>query len=156
EGAALATGGSCRGIAVSTLAEARFFAAGGFDDILYAVPVPRWRLAECAELARSLQRFQVLLDSRQGLEMLLQNPLPAGKRWLAWLKLDCGNARAGIRPTDPEALSLARAMAQGSPELVTLVGVYAHCGNTYGCRDIATVQAIARDTTAAVLEFVTS
>lgn len=63
---------------------------------------------------------------------------------------------AGIRPTDPEALSLARAIAQGSPELVTLVGVYAHCGNTYGCRDIAAIQAIARDTTAAVLEFVTS
>uniref|UniRef100_A0A8C5JCC3 D-serine dehydratase-like domain-containing protein n=1 Tax=Junco hyemalis TaxID=40217 RepID=A0A8C5JCC3_JUNHY len=63
---------------------------------------------------------------------------------------------AGIRPTDPEALSLARAIAQGSPELVTLVGVYAHCGNTYGCRDIAAVQAIARDTTAAVLGFVTA
>ncbi|NWH88872.1 DSD1 dehydratase, partial [Aegithalos caudatus] len=156
EGAALATGGSRRGIVVSTLAEARFFAAGGFDDILYAFPVPRWRLAECSELAQRLQAFQVLLDSPQGLEMLLQNPLPDGKRWLVWLKLDCGNGRAGIRPSDPEAVALARAIAQGSPELVTLVGVYAHCGNTYGCGDIAAIQAIARDTTAAVLEFVTA
>lgn len=78
---------------VSTLAEARFFAAGGFDDILYAFPVPRWRLAECSELAQRLQEFQVLVDSPQGLEMLLQNPLPGGKRWLVWLKLDCGNGR---------------------------------------------------------------
>ncbi|NXP61074.1 DSD1 dehydratase, partial [Chloropsis cyanopogon] len=156
EGAALATGGTRRGIVVSTLAEARFFAAGGFDDILYAFPVPPWRLAECSALAQRLQEFQVLLDSPQGLEMLLQNPLPAGKRWLVWLKLDCGNGRAGIRPSDPGALSLARAIAQGSPELVTLVGVYAHCGNTYGCGDIPAIQAIARDTTAAVLEFVTA
>ncbi|NXB94392.1 DSD1 dehydratase, partial [Vidua chalybeata] len=156
EGAELATGGSRRGIVVSTLAEARFFAAGGFDDILYAFPVPRWRLAECSALAQRLQEFQVLLDSPQGLEMLLQNPLPGGKRWLVWLKLDCGNGRAGIRPADPGALALARAIAQGSPELVTLVGVYAHCGNTYACRDIPAIQAIARGTTAAVLEFVTA
>ncbi|NXO25018.1 DSD1 dehydratase, partial [Cisticola juncidis] len=156
EGAELATGGSRRGIAVSTLAEARFFAAGGFDDILYAVPVPRCRLPECAELARRLREFQVLVDSAEGLQLLLQHPLPAGKRWLVWLKLDCGNARAGIRPTDPEAPALARAIALGSPDLVTLVGVYAHCGNTYGCGDTAAVQAIARDTTAAVMEFVTA
>lgn len=39
---------------------------------------------------------------------------------------------------------------------MALVGVYAHCGNTYGCRGIAAIQAIARDTTAAVLGFVTA
>ncbi|NWU85808.1 DSD1 dehydratase, partial [Onychorhynchus coronatus] len=155
EGAALATGGSRRGIVVSTLAEGRFFAAGGFDDILYAFPVPEWRLPECSALAQRLQAFQLLVDSPRGLALLLQNPLPGGKRWLVWLKLDCGNGRAGIRPTDPEALALARSIARGSPEVVTLVGVYAHCGNTYGCRDIPAVQAIARDTTNAVLAFVT-
>lgn len=63
---------------------------------------------------------------------------------------------AGIRPTDPEALVLARSIALGHPELVTLVGIYAHCGNTYGCRDIPAIQAIARATTTAVLEFVTA
>ncbi|NWR95621.1 DSD1 dehydratase, partial [Furnarius figulus] len=155
EGAALATGGTLRGIVVSTLAEARFFAAGGFDDILYAFPVPGWRLPECSALAQQLQAFQVLVDSPQGLELLQHNPLPGGKRWLVWLKVDCGNGRAGIRPTDPEALALARSIAQGTPEVVTLVGVYAHCGNTYGCGDIPAIQAIARDTTNAVLSFVT-
>ncbi|NXG08505.1 DSD1 dehydratase, partial [Sakesphorus luctuosus] len=155
EGATLATGGSRRGIVVSTLAEARFFAAGGFDDILYAFPVPAWRLPECSALAQQLQEFQLLVDSPQGLELLRQNPLPGGKRWLVWLKLDCGNGRVGMRPTDPAALALARAIAEGSPEVVALVGVYAHCGNTYGCQDIPAIQAIARDTTRAVLSFVT-
>ncbi|XP_009082768.1 PREDICTED: D-serine dehydratase-like, partial [Acanthisitta chloris] len=100
--------------------------------------------------------FQLLLDSFQGLELLRQHPLPGGKRWLVWLKLDCGNGRAGVCPTDPKAMALARAIAQESPDVVTLVGIYAHCGNTYSCRDVSAIQAIARATTAAVLEFVTT
>lgn len=61
---------------------------------------------------------------------------------------------AGVRPTDPGALPLARAIAQEAPGEVTLVGVYAHCGNTYGCSGVPAIQAIARATTAAVLDFV--
>lgn len=63
---------------------------------------------------------------------------------------------AGVRPTDPGAMALARAIAEEAPEEVTLVGIYAHCGNTYGCRDVQAVQAIARATTSAVLNFVTA
>ncbi|NXN34531.1 DSD1 dehydratase, partial [Nycticryphes semicollaris] len=156
EGAELATGGTRRGIVVSTLAEARFFAAGGFDDILYAYPLPGGRLEECATLAKSLQAFQVLLDSPQALDLLRQHPLPPGKRWLVWLKLDCGNGRAGVKPTDPGAMSLAWAIAKEAPEKVTLVGVYAHCGDAYSCCDVPAVQAVARATAAAVMDFVTT
>ncbi|NXG53089.1 DSD1 dehydratase, partial [Psilopogon haemacephalus] len=155
EGAELATGGGRGGIVVSTLAEARFFAAGGFEDILYAYPLPAGRMQDCVALARRLQNFQVLVDSPEGLALLRRHPLPAGKRWHVWLKLDCGNGRAGISPTDPNALSLACSIAADSPEEVTLVGVYAHCGNTYGCRDVAAVQDTARATTMAVVDFVT-
>ncbi|NXP25090.1 DSD1 dehydratase, partial [Scytalopus superciliaris] len=156
EGAALATGGTLRGIVVSTLAEARFFAAGGFDDILYAFPVPGWRLPECSALAQKLQAFQLLVDSPQGLELLRQNPLPGGKRWLVWLKVDCGNGRGlSLVPPSPHIHCLSQDVAPNPPKVVTLVGVYAHCGNTYGCRDIPAIQAIARDTTNAVLSFVT-
>ncbi|NWI18574.1 DSD1 dehydratase, partial [Crypturellus soui] len=154
EGAALATGGSRRGIAVSTLAEARFFADGGFDDILYAYPVAGVRLAECAALAERLDAFHVLLDSAAGLALLRARPLRPGKRWLVWLKLDCGNRRVGVCPTDPGALELARAIAQEAPHEVALVGVYAHCGDTYHCADVPAVQAVARATAAAVLDFV--
>ncbi|XP_030300784.1 uncharacterized protein LOC103534388 isoform X4 [Calypte anna] len=157
EGAHLATGGTGRGLVVSTLAEAQFLAAGGFDDLLYGHPLP-WggtQLQDCVALAKKLQAFQVLLDNPQALDLLCQHPLPPGKKWLVWLKLDCGNGRAGVRPTDPGALSLARAIAEVAPEEVTLVGVYAHCGDTYTCRDVPEVQAIARATTAAVIDFVT-
>ncbi|KAM8810446.1 D-serine dehydratase-like [Eudromia elegans] len=154
EGAVLATGGTCRGITVSTLAEARFFAAAGFDDILYAYPVCGARVAECAALAERLDAFQVLLDSAAGLALLRARPLRPGKRWLVWLKVDCGNGRVGVRPTEPGALELARAVAQAAPHAVTLVGAYAHCGDTYACGGVAEVQDVARATAAALLHFV--
>lgn len=87
------TGGTRRGIVVSTLAEARFFAAGGFDDILYAYPLPFDKLEECAVLAQRLEAFQVLVDSRDALAQLRRRRLARGVRWLVWMKLDCGNGR---------------------------------------------------------------
>ena len=69
----MATGGTRRGIAVSTLAEARFFADGG-----------------------------LLLDRPEALASLRQRPLGHGKRWLVWLKLDCGNGRGGDRDGGPQ------------------------------------------------------
>ncbi|XP_019385331.1 PREDICTED: uncharacterized protein LOC109306434 [Crocodylus porosus] len=153
EGGELMTGGTRRGIVVSTLAEARFFAAGGFDNILYAYPLPFDKLEECAALAQRLEAFQVLVDSRDALAQLRRRRLAHGARWLVWMKLDCGNGRAGLRHTDPSALELARAIAQEAPEEVALAGIYAHCGNTYGCSGVPEIQAVAQATTTAMLEF---
>ncbi|KFO96272.1 hypothetical protein N300_13644, partial [Calypte anna] len=108
------------------------------------------QLQDCVALAKKLQAFQVLLDNPQALDLLCQHPLPPGKKWLVWLKLDCGNGRGGpLSPPVPPSPT------RRAPEEVTLVGVYAHCGDTYTCRDVPEVQAIARATTAAVIDFVT-
>ncbi|XP_030052755.1 uncharacterized protein LOC115465980 [Microcaecilia unicolor] len=147
----LMTGGTRRRIVVSTLAEARFFANGGFDDILYAYPLPFDKVEECATLSERLEAFQVLVDNQEALEQLRKRKLGGGKHWLVWLKVDCENGRAGVRHTDPEALELAKAVAR--MEEVELVGVYAHCGNTYGCRGMQEIQAVAQETTTTVLQF---
>ncbi|NXD14399.1 DSD1 dehydratase, partial [Nothocercus nigrocapillus] len=105
-------------------------------------------------LAERLDAFQVLLDSAAGLALLRGRPLSPGKRWLVWLKLDCGNGRVGVHPAEPGALELARAVAQEAPREVALVGVYAHCGHSYRCAGVREVQAAARAATAAVLHFV--
>src|SRR5256885_955179 len=52
--ARLQHGGSLGPITVSTLAEAEFFAADGFRDITYAVPIASERLSRAAALARTL------------------------------------------------------------------------------------------------------
>src|ERR671913_40804 len=57
EVARLQTEGHGGGVTVSTLAEARAFAAHGFKDITYAVPVEPGKFAEAVELARACERF---------------------------------------------------------------------------------------------------
>ncbi|CAL8346753.1 unnamed protein product [Merluccius merluccius] len=145
------TGGTRRCVVVSTLAEASFYADHGFDDILYAYPLPFDKLECLAALSERLSLFQVLVDHPEALKLLSQRPLSAGRPWHVWLKLDCGNGRAGILHSEPEALLLAQAIAK--TEGVELTGVYAHCGNTYHCKGVDQIQAVAQETTTLTLQF---
>src|SRR5256885_1763289 len=56
-------GGATGPITVSTLAEAEFFADGGFRDITYAVPIAPEKLARAAALAARIERLNILIDS---------------------------------------------------------------------------------------------
>ena len=51
------------GITVSTLAEAKFFAAADFRDITLAVPVSLGRLPELFDFAQQVDAFHLLVDS---------------------------------------------------------------------------------------------
>ncbi len=61
-------------------------------------------------------------------------------------------AVAGVLHSEPEALRLAQAIAE--TEGVELTGVYAHCGNTYNCRGVEQIQAVAQETANLTLQFV--
>ncbi|XP_068605061.1 D-serine dehydratase [Brachionichthys hirsutus] len=151
EGADIMTGGSRRCIVVSTLAEACFYGDRGFDDILYAYSLPFDKVERCAALSERLDLFQVLVDHPEALERLTKRRLRDGRRWHVWLKLDCSNGRAGVLPSDPGAVKLAQAIAEA--EGVELTGVYAHCGNTYNCKGVEQIQAVAQETTESTLQF---
>src|SRR5664279_4862249 len=60
-------GGGVGPITVSTLAEAEFFAAAGFRDITYAVPIAPEKLERAAALAARIDRFNILLDDERTL-----------------------------------------------------------------------------------------
>lgn len=60
-------------------------------------------------------------------------------------------AVAGVLYSNPEALNLAKAIAE--TDGVELTGVYAHCGNTYNCRGVEEIQAVAKETTSLTLQF---
>ncbi len=93
ECADIMTGGSRRCIVVSTLAEASFYADNGYDDILYAYPLPFDKVERCAELSEKLSLFHVVVDNRLALQELKRRPLKQGKVWKVWMKLDCDNGR---------------------------------------------------------------
>ena len=58
---------------------------------------------------------------------------------------------AGVLHSEPEALQLAQAIAK--TEGVELTGVYAHCGNSYQCKGVEKIQAVAQETTTLTLQF---
>lgn len=60
-------------------------------------------------------------------------------------------AVAGVLHSNPDALKLAKAIAE--TDGVDLTGVYAHCGNTYNCRGVEEIQAVAKETTSLTLQF---
>jgi D-serine deaminase-like pyridoxal phosphate-dependent protein len=118
------------GITVSTLAEARGFADGGFRNITYAVPVDR--LVECADLTHRLDRFHLLLDHPVTLAALEEFAGSNGVRFSVFLKVDCGLHRAGVDPERAESVALARRLHASNH--VDLAGILTHAGHSYASR----------------------
>lgn len=125
-----------RGITVSTLYEAEVFAEHGFTDITWAFPVPVSRIAQVVDLA-SRVRLGVVVDSLETLDALNAS----GGRLNVWVKVDCGYHRAGVDPTGPLALDLARRL-QTSPTL-RFDGLLTHSGHAYHAESHSALQAIA-------------
>jgi len=129
------------GITVSTLAEARFYQEAGFSDITYAFPITANKLAEATELTASLDIFNILLDQPQTLTAVENYGREHGVRFNVFLKVDCGYHRAGIDPTAPAGIELARRLAKS--EYIEFRGILTHAGHSYHCSNPAEIVEIA-------------
>lgn len=144
EGAVLQTGGTRRKVVTSTLTECEMYADAGFEDILYGFPhIPAhqervWRLRE------RLEEFHLMVASLETAKLLASSPPPEGKTWSVFLKVDCGNGRAGVVSEDPAAVEIVGYIHQ-HPRL-EFGGIYAHCGNSYGAGSVGEVEEV-RDQT---------
>jgi len=157
EASAIATGGSKRRIAVSTMAEAHFFAAGGFDDILYAVPITRDKVADALKL-RSTHEFHVMVDSQEGFRELAAavsancaGNSSASPPLDVFVRVDCGYGREGVCPFDAASVDLVRAIASSAG--LRFGGLYTHGGHSYDASDAQAVRRIGeaeRDSVAAL------
>lgn len=131
-----------RGITVSTLAEARAFADGGFDDLTWAFPVIPSRLPEAVELARRVT-LRLTLDTPAGLAAVEAAARKTGFPLHVHLEVDCGDHRSGIDPSSPEAVALAGAMASSAH--VVFDGLLTHSGHAYRARSRAEAAAVAEE-----------
>jgi D-serine deaminase-like pyridoxal phosphate-dependent protein len=138
-------------ITVSTLAEAEFFAAQGFNDITYAVPVGPDKLARAAGLARRIERLNLLLDSFATLRALEEFHGSHGAVFDVFLKVDCGYHRAGVDPKNPESFRLAVALANSSA--VRFRGLLTHAGHSYHARNKDEICRIAGEEALALTDF---
>lgn len=133
------------GITVSTLAEARIFAAAGFDDIVWAFPFNLSRVEEAAALAERIE-LGVTVDSEAAVEALETS----GARFSAWIEIDCGYGRSGIPHDDDRTVRLAARISRA--ETLTLRGCLTHAGHAYGAASPAAVAAVAEEERSAMVE----
>lgn len=116
-------------ITVSTLAEARYFAKGGFTDILYGVGVVPSKLAAVTELRRQGINLRVVIDNI-AVARAIADAAKNGDTFSVFIEIDSGGGRAGLPyPELPDLIEIARVL-QEAPN-VELAGVMTHAGHSY-------------------------
>ncbi len=122
-------------ITVSSLRMAAYFAGAGWKDITVAFPF-NWREIDRLRRLQEQAQVHVLVESIETLQFLereLQQPLDA------FIKINVGNNRTGIRPDDLDRLDpLAKAFQSTSK--VNLRGLLGHAGQTYSDRGVAAIR----------------
>lgn len=150
EVARIAAFGQFGGLTVSTVAEAAWFAARGFCDLLYAVGIAPDKL-------EPLNRLQVehgatltlIADHPDQIRAAGERAAMLNARFSILIEVDTGGGRGGVDPDGPDLLDLARLIAR-APAL-ELQGVLAHAGHSYGASDHDEIRAIAEAERAGVV-----
>jgi D-serine deaminase-like pyridoxal phosphate-dependent protein len=134
-------------ITVSTLAEARYFAAGGFKDILYGVGIIPAKLSAIAELRRQGINLRVVTDNLSVARSIAE-AARNGDTFSVFIEIDSGGGRAGLPfPELPGLLDIARVL-HAAPG-IELAGVMTHAGHSYhqstpdGIADVAEQERLA-------------
>jgi D-serine deaminase-like pyridoxal phosphate-dependent protein len=116
-------------ITVSTLAEARYFAQGGFKDILYGVGIVPSKLAAVTELRRQGIDLRIVTDNLP-VARAIADAARNGDTFSVFIEIDSGGGRAGLPwPDLPGLIDIARVLHQAPG--VEFAGVMTHAGHSY-------------------------
>ena len=115
-------------ITVSTLAEARYFAKGGFTDILYGVGVVPSKLTAISELRRQGVNLRVVTDNLT-VARAIADAAREGNTFSVLIEIDSGAGRAGLPFPEFGLFDIAGVLHQAPG--VELAGVMTHAGHSY-------------------------
>jgi len=141
EVARIQTAGHSGAVTVSTLAEARAFAAHGFSEITYAVPIEPGKFSQAIEISRDCE-LSLLTDDVDVPDQLNDAAKQANVHLNLFLKVDCGYHRCGVEPTTQEAIEIPRRISNASN--LRFAGILTHAGHSYNCQTKPDVLALAR------------
>ncbi|MFY7781896.1 MAG: alanine racemase [Tagaea sp.] len=147
EVARIAHGGAVGPVTVSTLAEAEYFAARGFLDILYAVGLAPAKLDRVAALRARGVDLKIVTDEPAVAAAIVECGRALGATFRVLIEIETGGERAGVLPDSPELLEIGGMLAGAG----MLAGVMAHAGHSYSSDSIAEIAAIAEDERAGVV-----
>jgi len=151
EGARLQLGAETGPITVSTLAEAEFFADGGFRDITWAVPIAPSKIGRAATLATRIDRLNLLVDHVDSVDALDAFASSSSTGFDVFLKVDCGTHRAGVDPESAASIALVERIV-ASPHL-RFRGLLTHAGHSYDVDSVEAIREIAAEEAACLTRF---
>ncbi|NMM07755.1 DSD1 family PLP-dependent enzyme [Polaromonas sp.] len=137
-----------RGITVSTLREAEYFSAQGIHDILYAVCLSPNKLAHALRLRQSGVKLSVIIDNVEMARQLNPQGLTGDARLEVLIEIDSDGHRSGVQPGSAELLAIAQALQSQGLEVA---GVMTHAGDSYNCRSLDGIRALAEQERAAAV-----
>ncbi len=139
-------------ITVSTLLEAEYFCADGFDDILYAVSIVPAKLPRVKKLLDSGCDLKLILDNADIALQVAAAGVELGVTFRVLIEIDCDGHRAGLAPDDPATAGLAKLLqAQAGVEFM---GFMTHAGESYSCTSIDQIRQYAALEVKAIIESV--
>ena len=139
--ARLATFRQSGGVTVSTLAEAEYFHANGFSDILYAVGILPAKLDRVDALAKKGADIKLVSDSLDAVKIIAARSVKGSLPFKILIEVDSGEGRAGILADDPTFLEIAH-LIDDTPNM-ELMGVMTHAGHSYNCQSIGAIKGVA-------------
>ncbi|SEH19893.1 D-serine deaminase, pyridoxal phosphate-dependent [Sphingopyxis sp. YR583] len=141
--ARIAAGGERGPITVSTLAEAEYFAAAGWRDILYSTAIAPGKLARAHRIQHETgARLLFVVDDHDAAALIGQTAAALDARFGVLIEVDCGEHRSGVEPASPALLKVADAIASAAPYL-ELMGIMSHAGHSYAFAESEPVRALA-------------
>ncbi|MFH2002377.1 MAG: alanine racemase [Planctomycetota bacterium] len=149
--ARLQTTGGTTGITVSTLAEARFFADAGFEDMIYAFPITPDKLDEATALTKAIKDFHIILDHEDTAHAVDLYAKNHGIRFSVFLKVDPGYHRAGVSGEDARSLALAATLHEA--RTIRFRGILTHGGHSYHCSNPDEIRAVAEEERMSLVRF---
>lgn len=129
-----------QGITVSTFYEAETFIGAGFNDVLWAFPIPPVYATRVLKFPESTIR--VVIDSSEAKGHLDKVCRTAGRKLHVWLKVDCGYHRAGVDPESEEAERLVQSLVDSN--VLLFDGILSHSGHAYHARNRQEILPIAQ------------
>ena len=126
-------------VTVSTLKEADYFFSYGFTDILYAVGIAQHKLKHVADLRARGCDLKIILDNQVSADAVAAFANAHAKPVPALIEIDSDDHRAGVKPGADELISIGRTLATAN----CLAGVMTHAGESYNCRSIEAIRAMA-------------
>ena len=127
-----ATQSGFKGITVSTLAEAAYFAANGVEDILYAVGIVPNKLQQIANVISLGCDLKLITDSVAIIDELNKSAQQSNLTLKLLIEIDSGGRRGGVLADSQELIKLGELINRASN--LEFTGVMTHAGHSYHCK----------------------